>query len=60
MNYFLFIPECLKGIKELEPRYDCFQCEDYTVCKKCFELKVHNHKMRKNIVPEGCIVFKKN
>jgi len=47
---------CSKGIKELEPHFDCLQCEDFTLCKKCFDIKAHEHKMRKNLVPEGCVV----
>ena len=47
---------CNKGIKELEPHFDCLQCEDFTLCKRCFDLKAHEHKMRKNLVPEGCMV----
>ena len=36
-------------------KFDCLECEDYTLCKKCKELSMHNHKMRKNFVPKGCV-----
>jgi len=45
----------LKGIKEGEARYECLECEDFCECKRCADLKEHPHKMKKFIVPKGCI-----
>lgn len=47
---------CFKGIKEGEGRYECLECEDFTQCKACADLKDHPHKMKKFIVPNGCAV----
>lgn len=56
-KYFIKIfQDCSKGIQELQPHFDCLECEDYTLCKKCYEDVEHEHKLRKGIVPEGCIV----
>lgn len=50
-----YCDNCYKGIKPLEQRYDCFECSDYSLCRKCSDLKVHDHKMKKLVVPEGCV-----
>ncbi len=47
---------CIKGIKEGEPRFECLECEDFSQCKKCADLKEHPHKMKRFIVPKGCTV----
>jgi len=49
-----YCDNCIKGIQPLEQRYDCFECSDYCICRKCYELQVHTHKMKRIIVPEGC------
>lgn len=51
-----YCDECKKGIEENQPHFDCKICEDYTLCKKCFEIAEHEHSMKKNFVPEGCPV----
>ena len=28
------------------------ECDNYSLCKKCYFLNVHDHKMKKFIVPE--------
>ena len=47
---------CIRGIKEGESRFECLECDDFTECKKCAQLKEHPHKMKKFIVPAGCCV----
>ena len=59
LTNFSSIIACLKGIKEGEARYECLECEDFCECKRCADLKEHPHKMKKFIVPKGCIVSKK-
>jgi protein KRI1 len=54
-----YCDQCGRGIKALEPRFDCMECEDYTECKQCAELKQHEHQMKKFIVPEGIIYVTK-
>ena len=29
------------------------ECDNYTLCKECYYLKEHDHKMKKFINPEG-------
>lgn len=50
-----YCDNCHKGIQPLEQRYDCFDCSDYTLCRKCYEMRIHEHKMKKFIVPECCV-----
>lgn len=52
-NLWWYCDSCGRGIQPLESRFDCMECEDYTECKQCAELKGHDHKMKKFIVPEG-------
>ena len=53
-NLWWYCDNCGRGIRPLEARYDCMECEDYTECKQCSELNGHDHKMKRFIVPEGC------
>ncbi len=54
-NLWWFCDNCSKGIEPLSHRFDCMQCNDFTLCKPCYNLKEHNfHKIKKFIVPEGC------
>lgn len=46
---------CLQGIKPLESRFDCLTCPDHSECKNCAQARSHEHKLKKFIVPEGCI-----
>ena len=52
LNLWWYCNSCLKGIQKLEQRFDCFECENYSLCKKCYFLNVHDHKMKKFVVPE--------
>lgn len=45
---------CWRGIKPLEPRFDCLECPDHTECKQCLQTAQHEHKLKKFVVPEGC------
>ena len=53
-NIWWYCDNCGRGIRPLEARFDCMECEDYTECKQCAEMKNHDHKMKRFIVPEGC------
>ena len=48
-----YCDQCGRGIQPLEARFDCMECDDYTECKQCAELKGHEHQMKKFMVPEG-------
>ena len=50
-----YCDNCGRGIQPLEARFDCMECDDYTECKQCAELRGHDHKMKKFIVPEGSL-----
>jgi protein KRI1 len=52
-NLWWYCDNCNRGIKPLEARFDCMECDDYTECKQCADLKGHDHQMKKFIVPEG-------
>lgn len=52
-NLWWYCDSCGRGIQPLEHRFDCMECDDYTECKQCAELKGHDHKMKKFIIPEG-------
>jgi len=51
---WFYCDECKKALKEGKIKYECKKCEDYTLCKKCFKKKGHEHQMKKDIVPKGC------
>ena len=51
---WFYCDECKKALKEGKIKYECKTCEDYTLCKKCFKKKGHEHQMKKDIVPKGC------
>ena len=53
-NLWFYCDECKKALKEGKIKYECKTCEDYTLCKKCFKKKGHEHQMKKDIVPAGC------
>ena len=53
-NLWFYCDECKKPLKEGKIKYECKTCEDYTLCKKCFKKKGHEHQMKKDIVPAGC------
>ena len=53
-NLWFYCDECKKPLKEGKIKYECKTCEDYTLCKKCFKKKNHEHQMKKDIVPQGC------
>lgn len=50
-----FCDNCSKGILPLEQRFDCMECPNYCLCKKCNSLNIHEHKLKKFIVPEKCV-----
>lgn len=54
-SIWFYCDNCYRGLKPLEPRFDCMECSDYSECKQCSGLKTHTHKMKKFIVPEGCV-----
>jgi hypothetical protein len=43
-------------LKPGQPRFECLECEDFTQCKACADMKDHPHKMKKFVVPKGCEV----
>ena len=51
---WFYCDECKKPLKEGKIKYECKTCEDYTLCKKCYKKKGHEHQMKKDIVPAGC------
>ena len=53
-NLWFYCDQCKKALKEGKIKYECKTCEDYTLCKKCFKAKGHEHQMKKDIVPAGC------
>ena len=46
---WFYCDECKKALKEGKIKYECKTCEDYTLCKKCFKKKGHEHQMKKDI-----------
>ena len=46
---------CWQGIKPLESRFDCLVCADHTECKGCVSSQTHEHKLKRFVVPEGCV-----
>ena len=52
---WFYCDSCKKPLKEGKIKYECKTCEDYTLCKKCFKKIGHEHQMKKDIVPAGCI-----
>ena len=46
---------CTKGIKPLKFRFECEQCPDFTICKKCKGSQKHAHKLKKFKVPAECM-----
>ena len=53
-NLWFYCDSCKKALKEGKIKYECKTCEDYTLCKKCYKAKGHEHQMKKDIVPAGC------
>ena len=51
---WFYCDSCKKPLKEGKIKYECKTCEDYTLCKKCYKSKGHEHQMKKDIVPAGC------
>lgn len=51
-----YCDSCLKCIKPGKVRYECTKCEDYTLCKSCYQTESHEHVMKKEKVPATCIV----
>ena len=51
---WFYCDECKKALREGKIKYECKTCEDYTLCKKCFKKKGHEHQMKKDKVPIGC------
>ena len=56
-NEWFYCDECLKVIKENKIKYECEECQDYNLCKECYNTKNHMHQMKKSKVPLGCKVF---
>ena len=52
---WFYCDSCKKPLKEGKIKYECKTCEDYTLCKKCYKKMGHEHQMKKNIVPAGCV-----
>ncbi len=52
---WFYCDSCKKPLKEGKIKYECKTCEDYTLCKKCYKKMGHEHQMKKDIVPAGCI-----
>ena len=46
---------CAKGIKPLKFRFECEQCPDFTICKRCKTSQKHAHKLKKFKVPAECV-----
>lgn len=45
---------CLEPIPELQFRFDCTKCDNYSMCMKCFKANTtHTHKFKKQKVPAG-------
>ena len=38
-------------------KYEFEECQDYNLCKECYNTKNHMHQMKKSKVPLGCKVF---
>jgi protein KRI1 len=53
-NIWWLCDGCDEAILPLQPRYDCCECPNYTLCKKCADMRIHDHKMKKLFVPDGC------
>jgi hypothetical protein len=51
---WFYCDSCKKPLKEGKIKYECKTCEDYTLCKKCYKSKGHEHQRKKDIVPAGC------
>ena len=51
---WFYCDECKKPLKEGKIKYECKTCDNYTLCKKCFKKKGHEHQMKKDIIPSGC------
>ena len=52
---WFYCDSCKKPLKEGKIKYECKTCEDYILCKKCFKKIRHEHQMKKDIVPGGCV-----
>ena len=51
---WFYCDSCKKSLKEGKIKYECKTCQDYTLGKKCFKKIVHEHQMKKDIVPNRC------
>jgi protein KRI1 len=45
---------CKQGIPENNWRFDCTECENYTLCESCRTTVVHDHRLKRFRVPLGC------
>jgi protein KRI1 len=45
---------CGNGIMEGKWRFDCIECENFTLCDVCRTQVVHDHRLKKLKVPIGC------
>lgn len=52
---FWYCDNCKRGIQPKEVRFDCQICPDYTLCRKCNDAKIHNHRMKKVVVPANAV-----
>ncbi|QQP38249.1 CREB binding protein, partial [Caligus rogercresseyi] len=46
-NQEKFVYTCNSCVKSVETRYHCTVCEDFDLCKQCYERDGHKHKMDK-------------
>jgi len=49
---------CEKGIWPGKQFYECTVCENITLCKKCFRVRIHpaNHRFNRSKVPPRCAI----
>lgn len=51
-----YCDECKEVIKPGKLKYECNECEDYTMCKACYKILKHPHLMKKAKVSVLCKV----
>ena len=47
--------ECKEPIEAGKLKFDCMECENYTLCEACRAVAEHPHKLKKTRVPKDCV-----
>lgn len=46
--------ECKEPIPVGRLKYDCLECDNYTICEGCREVAAHEHRLKRGRVPKVC------